>query len=235
MFKIQTLNAISDIIHTQLSADTYTVSKEETGPDAIRVRSAAMHDMEFNPELKAIGRAGARRETEAGRSCPQEGLAARRTRELSSSTLRPHSHVNSLRVWWTPRRSMRSGRCAVTVSRPKRVPMRGMRVWRAAARPARLRQPHEVTWPVRSRQSGTTRVWPQSQRHQEADQLQILSPRTTWTGCAAPSTTRCPKRVFFSIMGLCLSIGVVVCGVTRQSARPNHDAARHGTASARFR
>ena len=59
MFKIQTLNAISDIIHTQLSADQYTVSKDEPVPDAILVRSAAMHDMEFGDNLMAIGRAGA--------------------------------------------------------------------------------------------------------------------------------------------------------------------------------
>ena len=59
MFKIQTLNAISDIIHTQLSAENYTVSKEEPVPDAILVRSAAMHEMTFNRELTAIGRAGA--------------------------------------------------------------------------------------------------------------------------------------------------------------------------------
>ncbi len=58
MYRIQTLNAISDIIHTQLK-DQYAISKEETAPDAILVRSAAMHDMEFNPELLAIGRAGA--------------------------------------------------------------------------------------------------------------------------------------------------------------------------------
>ena len=58
MYKIQTLNAISDVIHTQLD-DKYTVSKEETSPDAILVRSAVMHEMEFGPELQAIGRAGA--------------------------------------------------------------------------------------------------------------------------------------------------------------------------------
>ena len=59
MYKIQTLNAISDIIHTQLSADKYTVSKDEPVPDAILVRSAAMHDMEFSPKLAAVARAGA--------------------------------------------------------------------------------------------------------------------------------------------------------------------------------
>jgi len=59
MYKIQTLTAISDIIHTQLSADPYTISKDEPVPDAILVRSAAMHEMEFGKNLMAIGRAGA--------------------------------------------------------------------------------------------------------------------------------------------------------------------------------
>ncbi len=59
MYKIQTLNAISDIIYTQLSADTYTVAKEEPVPDGILVRSAAMHDMEFGDNLLGIARAGA--------------------------------------------------------------------------------------------------------------------------------------------------------------------------------
>ena len=34
MYKIQTLNAISDVIHTQLN-DQYCVSKEAENPDAI--------------------------------------------------------------------------------------------------------------------------------------------------------------------------------------------------------
>ncbi len=59
MYKLQTLNAISDIIYTQLSADKYTVAKEEPVPDGILVRSAAMHDMEFGENLLAIARAGA--------------------------------------------------------------------------------------------------------------------------------------------------------------------------------
>lgn len=59
MFKIQTLNAISDIIYTQLSADQYMVSKDEPTPQGILVRSAAMHDMELPEELLGIARAGA--------------------------------------------------------------------------------------------------------------------------------------------------------------------------------
>ncbi|MGN0794983.1 MAG: 3-phosphoglycerate dehydrogenase family protein [Aristaeellaceae bacterium] len=59
MYKIQTLNAISDIIYTQLSAEKYTVSKEEPVPDGILVRSAAMHDMPLGDQLLGIARAGA--------------------------------------------------------------------------------------------------------------------------------------------------------------------------------
>ena len=74
MYKIQTLNAISDIIHTQLSADKYTVNKDEPVPDAILVRSAAMHDMEFNKELLAIGRAGAGVNNIPLEKCSKEGI-----------------------------------------------------------------------------------------------------------------------------------------------------------------
>ena len=74
MYKIQTLNAISDIIHTQLSADKYTVNKDEPVPDAILVRSAAMHDMEFNKELLAIGRAGAGVNNIPLDKCSKEGI-----------------------------------------------------------------------------------------------------------------------------------------------------------------
>ncbi len=74
MYKIQTLNAISDIIHTQLSADRYTVSKEEPMPDAILVRSAAMHEMEFGRELLAIGRAGAGVNNIPIDRCSKEGI-----------------------------------------------------------------------------------------------------------------------------------------------------------------
>jgi len=74
MYKIQTLNAISEIIHTQLSAEMYTVSKDEPVPDAILVRSAAMHDMTFGKELMAIGRAGAGVNNIPIDRCSKEGI-----------------------------------------------------------------------------------------------------------------------------------------------------------------
>ena len=59
MYKIQTLNSISPVIHDVLSAGQYMVSNEEPTPDAILVRSAKMHDMELPESLLAIARAGA--------------------------------------------------------------------------------------------------------------------------------------------------------------------------------
>lgn len=59
MFKIQTLNSISEKGLVLLPKDTYDISNDCANPDGILVRSAKMHDMEFSPSLKAIARAGA--------------------------------------------------------------------------------------------------------------------------------------------------------------------------------
>lgn len=59
MFKIQTLNAISDVIHTQLSREHFTITKDEPVPEGILVRSADMNTMALPDSLLAIARAGA--------------------------------------------------------------------------------------------------------------------------------------------------------------------------------
>ncbi len=59
MFKIQTLNNISDLGLNRLPKGQYKVDDEISEPDAILVRSAKMHDMALPASLKAIGRAGA--------------------------------------------------------------------------------------------------------------------------------------------------------------------------------
>ena len=74
MYKIQTLNAISDIIYTQLSADAYTVTKDEPVPDGILVRSAAMHDMPLGENLLGIARAGAGVNNIPIDRCSQQGV-----------------------------------------------------------------------------------------------------------------------------------------------------------------
>ena len=74
MYKIQTLNSISPVIHDVLSAGQYVVSNEEPTPDAILVRSAAMHDMELPESLLAIARAGAGTNNIPIDKCSEKGI-----------------------------------------------------------------------------------------------------------------------------------------------------------------
>lgn len=59
MFNVLTLNKISPLIKSQLTADKFSISPECENPDAVVVRSFNMHEMELGSELKAIARAGA--------------------------------------------------------------------------------------------------------------------------------------------------------------------------------
>tara|TARA_B110000305_G_scaffold238283_1_gene303361 strand:- start:86 stop:1243 length:1158 start_codon:yes stop_codon:yes gene_type:complete len=59
MVKVKVLNNISSLGLDKFSKDIYEVSTEDNNPDAILVRSAKMHDLEFGENLKAVGRAGA--------------------------------------------------------------------------------------------------------------------------------------------------------------------------------
>ena len=74
MYKIQTLNNISPVIYEALSADMYTVSSEEPTPDAILVRSFAMHDMELPDTLLAVARAGAGTNNIPIDKCSEKGI-----------------------------------------------------------------------------------------------------------------------------------------------------------------
>ena len=73
MAKIQLLNKISQVGLKQFN-DTYEIGDAITDPDAILVRSAAMHDMEFGASLKAIGRAGAGVNNIPVDRCAEEGI-----------------------------------------------------------------------------------------------------------------------------------------------------------------
>lgn len=59
MYNIQTLNKIAACGTDLLDKSKYTFGDEVSNPDAILVRSAAMHDMELGSNLLAIARAGA--------------------------------------------------------------------------------------------------------------------------------------------------------------------------------
>lgn len=59
MFYIQTLNKISPQGLDVFDKNKFKVASDIEKPNAILVRSASMHDLQFGPELRAISRAGA--------------------------------------------------------------------------------------------------------------------------------------------------------------------------------
>ena len=57
--EVLVLNPIAQVGLKRLPAGRYEVVKESKAPDVILVRSAEMHGMKFDANLKAVGRAGA--------------------------------------------------------------------------------------------------------------------------------------------------------------------------------
>ncbi len=73
MYTIQTLNKIAKIGTDNFDAK-YTIVDEHENPDAIMVRSASMHDMEFGSNLLAIARAGAGVNNIPVEKCAEQGI-----------------------------------------------------------------------------------------------------------------------------------------------------------------
>lgn len=73
MYQIKCLNKISPLGINRMG-NNYHVGEDIENPDAILVRSAAMHDMEFNKNLLAIARAGAGTNNIPIERCVQEGI-----------------------------------------------------------------------------------------------------------------------------------------------------------------
>lgn len=73
MYKVHCLNKISKV-GTSCLSDNYITTDTIEAADAILVRSAAMHDMEFSKNLKAIARAGAGVNNIPLDKCAQEGI-----------------------------------------------------------------------------------------------------------------------------------------------------------------
>lgn len=73
MFSYHCLNPIAEVGLDQFSTDYKKVEAAETA-DAILVRSAAMHDMEFGSNLQAIARAGAGVNNIPLERCAKEGI-----------------------------------------------------------------------------------------------------------------------------------------------------------------
>ncbi len=72
--RIQLLNKIAKVGTDRLAADKYEIGEDVADPDAIMVRSAVMHDMEFGPSLRAIARAGAGVNNIPIEKCSDQGI-----------------------------------------------------------------------------------------------------------------------------------------------------------------
>ena len=73
MYQVLTLNKIA-AVGTKRLGDNYTCGDDVQNPDAILVRSAAMHDMEFGDNLLAIARAGAGTNNIPKDKCTEQGI-----------------------------------------------------------------------------------------------------------------------------------------------------------------
>lgn len=74
MYNIQTLNKIASCGTDVFDKAKYAISDAPANPDAIMVRSAAMHDMEFGSNLLAIARAGAGVNNIPVEKCAEQGI-----------------------------------------------------------------------------------------------------------------------------------------------------------------
>ena len=88
MYNIQTLNKISAVGTDVFDKSKYTVAEEIANPDAIMVRSAKMHDMQFGDNLLATARAGAGVNNIPVERCAQEGICVFNTPGANSNAVK---------------------------------------------------------------------------------------------------------------------------------------------------
>lgn len=74
MYTVKTLNKISHVGLDVFDETKYAIDDNAEAPEAILVRSAKMHDMQFNPELLCIARAGAGTNNIPVDRCADEGI-----------------------------------------------------------------------------------------------------------------------------------------------------------------
>jgi len=88
MYQIKTLNKISKVGLQVLDPQKYEIADELDAPDAILVRSAKMHDYEFNKELLCIARAGAGTNNIPLDRCTEEGIVVFNTPGANSEAVK---------------------------------------------------------------------------------------------------------------------------------------------------
>ena len=87
MYSILTLNKIA-AVGTERFGGNYAVSDNAENPDAIMVRSAKLHDIEFGSDLLAIARAGAGVNNIPVDRCAEEGIVVFNTPGANSNAVK---------------------------------------------------------------------------------------------------------------------------------------------------
>ncbi len=88
MLKIKLMNKIAKVGTDMLSAEKYEVGADVTGEDAIMVRSAALHEMEFAPNLRAIARCGAGVNNIPVEKCTEKGVVVFNTAGANANAVK---------------------------------------------------------------------------------------------------------------------------------------------------
>lgn len=88
MINIQTLNKIAAVGTDKFDKSVYSVSDTCEAPDAIMVRSAKLHDMEFKDNLLAIARAGAGVNNIPVDRCAENGIVVFNTPGANSNAVK---------------------------------------------------------------------------------------------------------------------------------------------------
>lgn len=88
MYNIHTLNKISSVGTDVFDKSKYAISDTCENPDAIMVRSAKLHDMEFGSNLLAIARAGAGVNNIPVDRCADEGICVFNTPGANSNAVK---------------------------------------------------------------------------------------------------------------------------------------------------
>ena len=125
MKNILCLNKIAAIGTDLLDKSEYNVGTDVASPDAIMVRSAAMHEMTFGAELKAIARAGAGVNNIPVDRCAKEGIVVFNTpganangvKELAICALMLASRDIAGAMKWADRKSTRLNSSHAELSR----------------------------------------------------------------------------------------------------------------------
>jgi len=88
MYKVKLINNIKSSKLEIFDKTKYEVGAEIDNPDAIMLRSAKIHDMEFNPELLCIARAGAGVNNIPIERCAEQGIVVFNTPGANSGAVK---------------------------------------------------------------------------------------------------------------------------------------------------